>query len=134
MKMESNWKQKSLENLEKKNMGVPDDENPRLVNEVLKLRKKPLNQFTVEDCRIMLGQQEGLSFLVPIAIEILNDDLFAEGDFYPGDLLKAVLTIDSSFWAENRHLWAMVNDLIEDKDDEMEEHDISPDFFYNSMN
>src|SRR5438132_1243460 len=55
------------------------------------LRRKPLRDFTVEDLRIMIGQNFSLEYLIPLAIEHLQRDPFAAGDFYPGDLLGCVL-------------------------------------------
>lgn len=33
-----------------------------------------------------------------LAIEKLDGDPLVEGDFYPGDLLHGVLTVDPGFW------------------------------------
>ncbi|MBI3723001.1 hypothetical protein HY251_03460 [bacterium] len=66
-----------------------------------RLRTKPLGELTVEDLRIMIGQEIGLRHLVPMAIEVLTREPLAEGDFYPGDLLKSVLSVPPSFWEEN---------------------------------
>ncbi|QDT40039.1 hypothetical protein Pan241w_00920 [Gimesia alba] len=46
----------------------------------------------------MIGQQISLSFLVPLALEKLDEDPLAEGHCYPGDLLNAVLGIPETFW------------------------------------
>jgi hypothetical protein len=135
MKLENNWRQKSLENLEKKNIGVPEKDNSRLVNRVLHLRKIPLDEYTTEDVRLMIGQNEGLEYLIRLAIDILKDDLFAEGDFYPGDLLRNVLSRESQFWAENKELWIEVDNLIHNKIDRINENDIHIPIepFYNSV-
>jgi len=58
-----------------------------LVTECHRLRTKPIGEFTVEDLRIMIGQHIGLPHLVPRALEILEREPLAEGDYYPGDLL-----------------------------------------------
>src|SRR5258708_17950229 len=68
------------------------------------LRRKPLRDFTVEDLRLMIGQNIGLEYLVPLAIERLQCDPFAAGDFYPSDLLGNVLPVDSSFWQQRPDL------------------------------
>ena len=117
MKFENNWEQKSLENLEKSDSGVPAKENSRIVNRVLELRKIPLNQFTIEDIRFMIGQSEGLAYLVVLSIDILKANLFAEGDFFPGDLLKNILHIDTAFWKSNKQLYLEIEDLIRGKED-----------------
>jgi len=63
-----------------------------------------LRLFTVENLRIMLGQDIGSRYLVPLALERLEADPFAAGDFYPGDLLCAVLSLPREFWSANPEL------------------------------
>ena len=129
MKLENNWRFKTLEHLEKDVWG-PDTCGSKLTNTIHSLRKKVLNDFTIEDLRITIGQQEGLPYLVPLAIEVLKKDLFAEGDFYEGDLLKAVLTIDGKFWKENRQYWNTVASLIKIKKQQVNQMEIDTDVFY----
>jgi hypothetical protein len=62
-----------------------------LVMTVHRLRAKPITDFSVEDLRIMIGQGVGLPHLVPHGVELLEQEPLAEGDFYPGDLLAAVV-------------------------------------------
>ncbi len=50
----------------------------------------------------MIGQDIGTEYLVPPAMEVLEKDPFAQGDYYPGDLLKAVLTLPKRYWSEHR--------------------------------
>jgi CDI immunity proteins len=54
--------------------------------------------FTVEDLRITLGQKFGMEHLTPLALDRLEADPFAQGDFYPGDLLGAVMAIPREYW------------------------------------
>ncbi|MDR3693980.1 contact-dependent growth inhibition system immunity protein [Mucilaginibacter sp.] len=80
MKLEKNWRYKTIEHLEK--VKWPCHEfNSFLVNRMQELRKIPLNKFTTEDLRIMIGQEIGLYYLIPLALEKLTDNLWAEGDF-----------------------------------------------------
>ena len=65
------------------------------------LRKKKLKTFTVEDFRIMIGQEIDIDILIPIALKILSNNPLAEGDYYPGDLLNNVLRINKKYWAKN---------------------------------
>ena len=111
MKLEANWKYKSLESLEKDTWGEPNYES-YLVTTCHKLRRKPLNEFDIEDLRIMIGQDIGLFYLVPLAIEELEKNIFAEGHFYEGDLLKAVITSSEEFWRNNKPFWVAVCTLF----------------------
>ena len=108
----NNWQEKSLENLEKDYRGEPDYES-HLVKTCHQLRKKPLKDFEIEDLRIMIGQNIGLKFLVPLAIEELKQNILAEGDYYEGDLLKSVLTSELSFWTERVDLLDELDKLIQ---------------------
>ena len=132
MKFENNWKQKLLETLEKKDEGTTSVEYSSLVNNVLKLRKIPLDQISVENLRLMIGQNVGLRYLIPLSLDILKDDLFAEGDFYPGDLFQNVLKVPNVFWVEHVELWNNLNALIRDRKEEISECNISVQMFYDA--
>lgn len=69
-----------------------------LTRRCLSLRRKPLSEFTTEDLRIMLGQQVAVPILLPLAVTVLAADPFVQGDFYPGDLLQAVVRLPASAW------------------------------------
>lgn len=111
-KYENNWQDKSLENLEKDYWDEPDYES-HLVKTCHQLRKKSLKDFGIEDLRIMIGQNIGLKFLVPIAIEELKENILAEGDYHEGDLLKSVLTSEVEFWSERFDLLDKLDILIQ---------------------
>ena len=121
-KLENNWRQKSLESLEKKTWpALSADEGSYLIKTCNSLRKKQLQDFTTEDLRIMIGQEIGLYFLIPLAIETLTDNIFAEGDYYEGDLLKNVLDVNAKFWNDNKDYWKQVNELIKNRRQELKE-------------
>ena len=46
----------------------------------------------------MIEQDISLNYLIPLAIEQLQRDPLVAGDYYPGDLLEAVLHVESGFW------------------------------------
>jgi hypothetical protein len=117
--LENNWRHKAIENLEKKNFGNPIEAPTNMVKRCLELCKIPLDQFTVEDLRLMIGQGFSLRHLIPLAIEHLKADIFVEGDLFPGDLLKNVLAVDTNFWADNKQLWREINELIKNRRDEI---------------
>lgn len=110
-KFENNWLSKSLESLEKDYWGeIPKDES-RLVTTCHNLRKKQLKEFDTEDLRIMIGQNIGLKYLIPLAFETLNENILAEGHLYEGDLLKMVLTSDSDYWKNETDNWKRMLDI-----------------------
>jgi hypothetical protein len=88
---------KTLEQLEGENWGEPKYHS-YLVQTIHRLRRKPISEFTVEDLRITLGQKFGMEYLTPLALDRLEADPFAQGDFYPGDLLGAVMAIPREYW------------------------------------
>jgi hypothetical protein len=93
----------SIEELEGDRWAEPNFDS-HLVRESHRLRKLQLRLFTVENLRIMLGQDIGSRYLVPIALERLEADPFVAGDFYPGDLLCSVLSLPQEFWTANPEL------------------------------
>lgn len=134
MKPENNWKYKSLMNLQKVSNPTDKENFPsRPVKRFVELLSIPLNEYTTEDLRLMIGQQFGLAYLIPLAIEHLENNLFAEGDFFPGDLLSNVLSIDPAFWKENRDLQQQVSDLIKHNKNKIAGEGISISIFENNL-
>src|SRR5688572_9404953 len=111
MKLENNWRYKTLENLEK-NIWPKVDFESHLVKRTTYLRKIPLNEFTVEDLRIMIGQSFGLDYLIPLALEKLKVNVLEEGDLFPGDLLQAVVKSDPEFWKLNEPFKQEIRQII----------------------
>ncbi|MEU7609124.1 contact-dependent growth inhibition system immunity protein [Micromonospora sp. NPDC049204] len=87
-----------------------------LTRRCTELRRTPLTEFTVEDLRIMLGQEIGVPALLPLAIQVLLRDPLAEGDYYPGDLLANVLRLPDTAWSdlrpERKRLESVLTELI----------------------
>jgi hypothetical protein len=102
---------KTLQELEGQDWGDPTFESS-LVTTCHRLRRKRLEEFKVEDLRIMIGQKIGLPFLVPIALERLEIAPLVEGDFYPGDLLAMVLRVDDAFWTSHPDLCEQIRLIV----------------------
>ncbi len=98
-----NFRQRTLEDLEGDRWAVPDFPS-RLVQEIRRLGAVPLELFTVEDLRLLILQEQGLSYVLPLAFEHLSQNPFAEGDLYVGDLLAAVLHVNAVFWQSHPDL------------------------------
>ncbi len=71
----------------------PDGSATRLVRMVHRLRKVPVQNLTVEDLRVLVGQRVSLEIVMPRVLDELMRNPLASGDFYPGDLLVATLRI-----------------------------------------
>lgn len=103
---------KSLQEIEQDDWGEPTREDSSLVRQCHHLRRKPLSEFTVQDLRIMIGQQISLPILVPLAVERLEANPLTEGNFYPGDLLAAVSQIDQTFWTDHDELLQRIRRVV----------------------
>lgn len=70
---------KTLDELEEEVWGEPKGEYvSSLVARCHHLRTKPIGEFSPGDLRVMIGQEIGLSFLVPLAIQVLESDPLKE--------------------------------------------------------
>lgn len=88
---------KSLQELEGNAWGEPAL-GSHLVIRCHELRRQPLRDLNVEDLRLMITQEIGLRYLVPIALTRLARDPFASGDIGFGDLLLSVIQVRGEFW------------------------------------
>lgn len=122
--MKPNWKQKTLESLEKSIWpAISSQEASYLVLTCHSLRKKKLLDFTAEDLRIMIGQNIGLEYLIPMALEILEENILAEGDLYEGDLLSAVLSSNLTFWKADKQIYKTLSDLFKKNEQALKNSD-----------
>jgi len=88
----------TLEEIEGDAWGDPPDGASRLTATVHELRRRPVGQLGTEDLRVLVAQRVGLDVVVPLALARLEENPLAEGDFYPGDLLVAVLRVPPAYW------------------------------------
>jgi hypothetical protein len=92
-----------------------------LVDKVHRLRTIQIEKLEPKDVRLLIGQNVGLRFLIPVALDILSDDIFIDTDFYNGDLLQNVLQVDKNFWNENKELKDTLDGLLDSYSDEDKE-------------
>jgi hypothetical protein len=114
-------KNKTLEELEN-DIWLDTDFPTGLVRKCFELRKKKLNDFSAEDLRLMITQNFSLEYLIPLAIEVLSNDILAEGNLYEGDLLESVLNSSRDFWQKNENLYKNISDLLERNADKMDKN------------
>lgn len=67
--------------------------------------------------RLLIGQDVGLPYLLPLALKVLRDNPMAEGDMYEGDLLSAVLTRNPAVWAKSSGLGPELRAIVSELTD-----------------
>ncbi len=106
---------KSIEQLEN-DVWTADHYPSNLVTRCVEYRKIPIGKLNAEQLRMLIGQQIGLKYLVPLALQFLQKDILTTGDYYPGDLLGAVLTVEKSYWKQNPNQRVQVMQLLSNND------------------
>ena len=94
---------KSLQDLGEKKLDDPGFDS-NLVRECLSLYKTPLGKLTAENLRLLIGQKIGLSYTVPLALSLLEDNPTISGDMYYCDLVLTVAKLPDEFWESNPDL------------------------------
>ncbi|MEL7360643.1 MAG: contact-dependent growth inhibition system immunity protein [Bacteroidota bacterium] len=72
-----------------------------LMANVERLMDTPIDQFSVGDLRLMIGQNMGTEHLMPRALGVLESNPFVCGTFFPGDLLKATFRLPVAYWTQH---------------------------------
>ena len=119
--LENNWRQKSIENLEKDFWGQSPKDSTPLVDKVHRLGTIQIEKLEPKDIRLLIGQKVGLKFLIPVALDILQDNIFIDTELFEGDLLKSVITVDNNFWHDNKELKDQLDGLLKSYSDEDKE-------------
>ena len=101
----------TLDELEGPGWADPDYPSA-MVQRIRALGRIPLREFTPEDYRLIITQHRALNTLLPRALEILEADPFAEGDYYAGDLLIAITQIPRQSWPEHPELQARAKRVV----------------------
>ena len=102
---------RSLQELEGQDWGEPTYFSS-LVVECHRLHRVPLRDLTTGDLRRLIGQQIGLRYLVPLALETLALTPWVSGDYYEGDLLQNVIGLPPAFWQEHPDWRAEVDAIV----------------------
>ena len=92
---------RTLEQIDGQDWGDPETAPTGMVARCMRLRRTPLRDFTLGDLRLLVGQQIGLRTLVPTALQLISNEPMLKADFYPGDLLCALLRIDEAYWSDS---------------------------------
>jgi hypothetical protein len=92
---------------------LDDLREPQWQDGDVRLAPARVDELGVEELRILIARQKSLSRYVPRALDLLETNPLAEGDYYPGDLLHAVLHVDAEYWRANRAEWERADELVE---------------------
>jgi hypothetical protein len=103
----------TLEELEGSSWADPGPDSTLVMRRCHGLRRKDLDDFTVEDLRILIGQAIGLRWLVPKAVVIVEANPYSAGDYYQGDLLVSLFNVPESYWATDTESWLRLRALAE---------------------
>ncbi|MGW0337982.1 contact-dependent growth inhibition system immunity protein [Streptomyces sp. NPDC003011] len=107
--------ERSIEDLEGDRWPDPPTHTTNLVRSVHELRRRPVKDLSVEDMRRLIGQDVGLRWLLPVALDFLRDTAPDESvtGWYDDDLLSAVLTRKESLWRSEPNLARHLNETVD---------------------
>ena len=97
----------------------------------------------IEDVRFLINQEILLDLInqeillddmMPIALGYLRMNILAEGDFYEGDLLNAVLSVSNIFWENHLELKMSLKNIINENLGVIESSDIPRKVIRNTEN
>lgn len=77
------------------------------------LRCKPVDEFSLDDIRVMIGQNISLPILVPLALQVMEVDPLVETRGAPGGLLWGVLNADRGSLANSPQLLERIRAVTE---------------------
>ena len=110
-------KSRTLEQLEADVWSSPPADGSPMVTRCHALRKVPLEKLSAGDCRVLLTQGIGTRYVLSIALDDVETDPLIEGDYYPGDLLLALLREPSDSWSRDKDGLGRLHSLARRIDD-----------------
>ncbi|MFJ2847964.1 contact-dependent growth inhibition system immunity protein [Streptomyces rubiginosohelvolus] len=110
---------KSLEQLEGIEWPAPPPDATGLVKAAHELRKLPVGSLNAHELSRLIGQDIGVPWLLPIALDLLHRTAHDQslGAFYDDDLLTATLTRKAHVWRSNPSWVTKIKEIIAALDD-----------------
>ncbi|MBZ9639855.1 contact-dependent growth inhibition system immunity protein [Streptomyces sp. PSKA30] len=107
-------KEKSIEELEGDRWPDPPMDTTAMVWRVSELRRRPIKDLAVEDLRRLIGQDIGLRWLLPVALDFLRETAPEESvtGWYDDDLLSAVITRKEPVWRSTPELAQHLDETV----------------------
>ena len=106
--MDENKSIDQLQSIHLSTMAVPAG----ITSRCMQYLQVPVKDLSKEQVRFLLSHDIGTTFLLHKTIQILEEDILADGDFYPGDLLSALLNVDDVYWRNNPELAGRLYSLL----------------------
>jgi len=103
---------KTLEELEGNVWPSLTEYPTQMVQKSYELRKIPISELKPGELRLLLTQNIGNEFLVPLAIKLLSENILIEAEYFSGDLLLSVIKSDTSFWKSNSEMLEKMKSMI----------------------
>ncbi len=72
----------------------------------------PLNEYSFDDLRFMILQELGLTYLIPLGLNVLKDNPLIETAYYEGDLLSSIIKVDKNYWVENKEEYNKLREIL----------------------
>jgi hypothetical protein len=88
----------TLEQLTGHRMPRPADAPTDMLKAIFSAHKKPLDQLSDEEIRLLVTQQDGFPYLLDLVWPQLEENPLLDCGMYPGDILSNLLRADESVW------------------------------------
>ncbi len=102
---------KSLQELENDDWGDPHGPTGMVIR-CMRLRRVPVRDLTADDCRLLLGQEIGVRFVLPVALDYLFKNPLESGIGDTGALMRRVLELPTAFWQNHPNLWWEAKEVL----------------------
>lgn len=97
------------------------------------LHNKPLNDYTADDIHFMIGQDTGLEYLVPTALELIDENITLEASYYPFDMLRQLMRIEIEYWKKNIDQYNKLNQIIDKNSELLNDHNRMKEYVHHPL-
>jgi len=91
------------------------------------LYHKKIDSLSPDDLRFIIIQKFGKKEIVSRAIQHLKSDVLLDANYYEGDLLASIFTLEEDFWEENMELRQQLFTILDSNQNTIFEN-LNPEF------
>ncbi len=106
----------TLEQLTGQRVPRPEDAPTNMLGTIFDSHKKPLDQLSAWEIRLLVSQQDGFPYVLDLVWPKLEEDPLFDGGMYPGDVLSSLLKADEHVWEDRpdygTRLWALRDEAL----------------------